>query len=414
MATIFWAWLRANFVSMVLAAILAITVWVIATLEENPPIEREFSDLIEIELVGLDPGLTIINDYTETATVRLAAPSNIWDTLTADDVTIMADLSELGPGAHQVTLAVAVNAEQILSIVPYPDHILVEIEQRIEREMAVSLNIAGQPSVSYQTGIPAMQPQAITISGPLPLVESVSEVRAAVSIEERREDFLEMVSLVAVDNEGQPIAGVNLIPNAVEVSIPIKQVAGFTTVNLIIRSIGQPADGYSAEIEMTPSQIVVQGAPNILEGLDIVAVYVDVTGLTEDKTVEVPVNLPEGVTLAEEITITATITVSPLTGNRTFIVPIEIVGLEEGLETELIQEEIAVTLSGLVLSLDELNVEEHLGVYIDLTGLPAGTYNLTPIVEVRLEGIMVETFVPNVITLSLTLALTPTAEPYYL
>src|SRR5688572_8725910 len=98
------SWFLSNWLSILLALLLALTVWIVASLEENPFEEAELPAPVGINVVGLEPGLIVTNDYPETTRVRVRTQQETWRSLSADDIEVIADLTGLGPGTHEVEL----------------------------------------------------------------------------------------------------------------------------------------------------------------------------------------------------------------------------------------------------------------------------------------------------------------------
>lgn len=405
----FLHWLRTNLGSVILALVLSVTVWVAATLEGNPFIEADYRSPIEIDLAGLDPDHIITNDYTRTTRVRLRAQEETWASISADDIVVTADLSGLEPGTHQVGLDVQVLVPQVRLISATPAQIRIDIEQRGERELPIRLDVDGQPSVGYSANEPELTPEVVTVRGPLSYVDLVAEVQANVSVEGKRDSFRGEVALLALDSEGNRVDDVTISPATVYVTVPISQVEGYKYVSIIPRTTGRPAAGYYvSNVAVTPSQIVLQGPPDVLNNMQpYIETNIDVTGLTDDVIVEVTLNLPPGVIPIDQEPIEALVSIAAQPGSRAVVARVRTIGLEEGLAVELAPEEIEVILSGPLPVLDALDVNRDITVTLDLTNLTIGTYQVEPKVEVRQGEIVIESFFPAVIEVSIIRA-TPT------
>ena len=69
----FGEWFKSNFVSLLIAVLLALLVWVVATQEVNPAEEFTFERPVPIQYIGMGEDLIITNDPAETVTVRVRA-----------------------------------------------------------------------------------------------------------------------------------------------------------------------------------------------------------------------------------------------------------------------------------------------------------------------------------------------------
>jgi hypothetical protein len=120
--------------------------------------------------------------------------------------------------------------------------------------------------------------------------------------------------------------------------------------------------------------------------------------------------LPEGVSVVGEQTVLVQAGVSPIEGSVTLANQvIEIVGLENDLTAVVSPISVDVILSGPLPLLDTLT-RQSIRATVDLTGLTAGTYQITPKVEILISNIVVESILPNAVEVVIT-PITPTPNP---
>ncbi len=98
-------------------------------------------------------------------------------------------------------------------------------------------------------------------------------------------------------------------------------------VPVLAEQVGEPAPGFRVEqITIDPSVVEVRGPRALLKGLDAVSITpLDVTGLAADAIVEVQVQPPRAVSLAEDVHARASVRVVPELEQRVFAsVPVEV------------------------------------------------------------------------------------------
>ena len=142
---------------------------------------------------------------------------------------------------------------------------------------------------------------------------------------------------------------------------------------------------------------LVNSLPGVLETQPL-----DLQNVQEDIATRVKLSLPPGVTVIGEQTVLVQAGVSPIESSVTISSErIEIVGLDSELNVQVSPTSVDIILSG-PLPLLETLTRQSIRVTVDLTGLSAGTYQLSPIVEVLVANVVVESILPNTIEVVLT------------
>lgn len=405
-------WFESNLISIALAALLALTVWIVATQEANPIEEVDYERPITIETVGLASGLTITNSESlPPARVRLRAARNTWRALAPEDVSVVADLTDLGPGVHDVPLRPSVNAQALLVEVR-PSRIQVEIEEVRQREMPVQIIMDGQVPAGYRAGTAALNPSSVVVSGPRSRVELVSEVRAEIALGGLRETFEELLPLVALDSNGLEVDKVSLTPTAAVLRIPIFQEADFREVAVRVNANIQPAPGYYvSRITADPPLVPVRGNPEALRLLNVIETQpINLQGLKEETTIVAQLQAPPGVTLDDVQSVEVLILIAAQPDFRVIEVPVRTVGLATGLSANVLPANAVVSLSGPQPVLEDLSNGDNVIVSVDLAGLRVGNHQVEPEVEIvssvipaeDLQRVIIESLLPTVIEVEIT------------
>ena len=95
--------------SLVLATILAVTVWVVATNAANPSRRAFYPDALPIEFTNGADNLVVYHQSEDSVRVELRAPQASWDQLRPGSFHVSADLRSLEPGVHTVNVDVRVD-----------------------------------------------------------------------------------------------------------------------------------------------------------------------------------------------------------------------------------------------------------------------------------------------------------------
>jgi YbbR domain-containing protein len=122
-------------------------------------------------------------------------------------------------------------------------------------------------------------------------------------------------------------------------------------------------------------------------------------------------NLPSGVLLIGDQTVSVQIEIVPIEDSRQVSFrQVEVVGLSRGLKVQLSPVTVDVILGGPLPVLNSLLPSDVI-VRIDLTGLAIGTYQLTPVVIVAGQGVVVQSILPGTVEVIITRDTGATATP---
>jgi YbbR domain-containing protein len=138
----------------------------------------------------------------------------------------------------------------------------------------------------------------------------------------------------------------------------------------------------------------------------------DLQDAEEDITARLSLNLPQNVTLVGAQTVQVTVVISPIQTSLTLLnQPIDVIGLSEGLSVQVLPQTVDVILSGPLPILDALTPQD-VKVRVDVTGLGLGTHQLTPVVDVLVDNVEVESILPGTIEVVISPPGTPTITPF--
>ncbi len=412
-------WLGKNFRTFILALVLAIGVWAAAVNAADPNQELTYPAPIPIEIVGQDTGLLITNSYSRQIELTLRAPRSIWAQLTnnQDSVHAILDLSGLEAGEYSLEPQIQVNIQPTRIISYSPSSVIIVLDELISRSFPIQLTLTGEPSIGYQAGAPRLAANEVIVSGPKSLVDRVSAVQTSFSLTEARENIDESLPLEVVDEFNQVVRGVNLSIEKIQLQIPVSQQGGYRDMAVKVVVTGQVANLYRlTNISVFPPVVTVYSPdsqlinelPGVLE-----TEALDINNISEDSSSRLKLILPEGVSIIGDQSVLAQISVEAILGSLTISdKPLEITNLDPALAAELSSLTVDVIVSGPLPILGTLSSKD-LRVLIDAEGLKVGSYQLSPIIEILLDNIKVETILPESIEIIIRNAplVTPTARP---
>lgn len=168
---------------------------------------------------------------------------------------------------------------------------------------------------------------------------------------------------------------------------------------------GQVSAGYRLEnISVFPPIITVFASnPELVRALPgvIETQPLNLQDAKEDISTRLALNLPPDITIVGSQTVEVKVDVSPIQTSITLSnQPVEVVGLPAGWNAVVAPQTVDVIVSGPLPLLDALTPQDVI-IKVDVSKLQAGTYQLTPLINVLIEKIVIESILPSAIEVTL-------------
>lgn len=410
--------LRRNAGALVLAFFIAITVWVVAINQDDPSVERSFSNPLPIEYAGLSEELIIVGDPPSEGIVTLRAPASMWEVLTEQDIRLTADLSTLQAGTYLVTLEANTDRSPIQIKSIEPQRVTVSVEPSATRNIAIQVSTLGAPAPAYQAGRAIVEPGEAIVVGPESAVMRVAELRAFVNLANMQESIDHSSVLQPIDVNGIEVEGIQIIPDKARVTVEIRLQSLYRVVSVIPAIEGrealEAAGQYRVtEISVTPSVVTVFSSDQ--QALDALPGYVETAPIsiidaTANVDRQMPLDLPEGFSIVGEQSVLVQVGIVPIEISTTITREIEVQGLGPDLYARLSPTSVSLLLTGPAAMLDNLELEDA-RVIVDLFDLTEGTYQLTPQVIALPADVQFDDPIPATIEVVITREPPPTVTP---
>ncbi|MBI5035415.1 MAG: hypothetical protein HZB51_33225 [Chloroflexi bacterium] len=402
--------LFSQFSTIVMALLFAMIVWGIATGEQNPIIDRYYTDPLPIEIVNRPEGTMVYKQTFQTVKVKLRAPQTSWDQLQPASFRAIADLNGLGSGMHQVNVQIQLTDPRVTVTSIDPPNVGVQLERVVSREFDLHPEVLDAPPIGYAIRTPVATQSKIKVSGPATQVDQVVEISADVYLRGAKSAVEREVTLQPRDAQNNVVQNVTLAPATVVITIPVEQRVGYKDVSIRAQLKGSVAAGYwISNILVAPSTVTIAGNPDALNKIPgfIETLPIDVTSATTEVTKRVTLNLPEGVTILSDSGVTVQVSVTPIMGGQTVRRSVTFQGLRRGMNVASSPDTVEVILSGPMPSLTSLG-RDDVQVVIDITGSAPGVYQLKPRVPVVPDGLKVQSIVPDTVQVTIIDTVTPT------
>ncbi len=373
---------------------LSIFVWVTATTQSDPIETWRMVERVPIRFTP-DSGLLITNqnELTTSAQVQLRSPRSVRQLMSGEDVQVWADLAGLGPGEYTIPLYARVAPERRATVINIsPSQVTVTLELEASQLKTLESQVTAEPAPIVRVDGIRLDTLQVLITGPASRVEQVVKAVVPLDLSNARSTFETDVRPIPVNLEGQTVTGVNLNPSVIRVTVEISARSDVRELRVLPDLIGQLPDGYvlSPNFDYEPTSIIVSGPSEVLAALPdtLLTTPIDLSGRRQDFVVEVTAQLPDprllilsGRTIRVSVGVTA-----PTTTRQYDRIPIEIIGLRDGLTVQLLPQEVTVLITGsqpLLASLTSSGIR----VVVDLGALTApGTYRVEPLASIDANG----------------------------
>ncbi len=385
------------------AAALAISVLAFVAVAETTQ-EAVVTFHVPVERPAEVPAGYVMRGTLGEVTVKLRGPQNLIAKLAQSDIHPVPDLAQADLGQNDIqNLAFRVPlADANIVVETDPPSVPVRIEKIVSRAVTVQVRFANEPPRGFQPGTPSVTSPDVTISGAQSLVAGVAAVFATLRFGDTPIDISASAAAVPVDAAGNLVAGVQVDPPSVQVSVPVLSTTSTRTVPVLWALRGSVASGYwISRVTTDPIQVQVQGTPESIAAVDrIETAAIDVSGLAGNRSFRVPLLLPAGVTLLQPTDATVGVTVVPLSGTRPFpLVAVQTTGVGAGLTAETEPGTVSVVVSGPAAALAALGPTDVTAT-VDATGKGPGSYQADVVLKLP-AGVTATSLQPIRVTLTI-------------
>lgn len=366
----------------ILALLISIFLWSYVMSEVNPEITREYRN-ISVNINNMSSlerrGLVIMEPSDPKINVRITGRKSEIDRFTASNIAAHVDLSGYDEGVSRIPVNISLvnNYSNVKITNIEPSEILFTIDKVITREMPIRLNTIGELGEDLAMGDTSLNPQTVLVTGPRSWVNEVSQAVANIDISDRVTNISGTVPIQLLDDSGNEVSGLDREPTIVNINIPIFR---RNTVPIELQTINQlPEDYIIREIRIEPGEVAIRGDNKVLGIEKIETKPIDINKLLEGDSMEVELELPEGIELLnEDEKVYIHYTIEKLE-EREFVFDtskIIIENLDEALEVENIQPfNILLVIKAFKEDIEEIGIED-ISLYLDLEGKEAGSHDL--------------------------------------
>lgn len=251
---------------------------------------------VPVQTVGLPSNLAVVGTRPEKVDITVSGSAKVINGLASTGVVASVNLAGAKPGTDAYYVQIGVPA-QVQPLEATPADVNVSVEPLLEREASLSLDVQGSAAPGFGVnGAATSSPNFVVLRGTALAVDQVSRVVATVDVTGAGQTIHAQVTPIAETAGGHVVAGVQVVPGSVTVTVPIGAATPSKSVQVAPDVSGQPAAGYRiVSIQAAPAAVQVLGPAAALSGVSQVTTQpVSVSGATATVQTSVLVVAPAG------------------------------------------------------------------------------------------------------------------------
>lgn len=293
---------------------------------------------------------------------------------------VVADLRNLSEGVSTVSLE-ARNFPSSLKTVVNPNAISVTINKRESLKFQVSAEFINMNNldVKYAVGDPIFDTNEVIVRASADTLNSISSVKALIDVSSKTEQFTQEAELVAYDQAGNKLSNVLIVPETVNVTVPI--ISTNKDVPVVVRVDGTIPNGKAIQtISLDSNMVRIYGSTTVLDGVVNVTKTISAEEITGNITNKIYLlDKPNGVRYMTPDKINVSITLGDEVSKQVDNAPIYTRNNTQGFKYTIKDEgdfETSVIVYGTSSNIEPINVDSFKGgtyqVYFDMSDLVVG------------------------------------------
>ena len=305
---------RRNLLKKLIALVVAFFMWVYVMADQDPAINDSY--VVPLTISNAPYEFIALCDV-KSVKLEARAPRSYFVKYDANAFRVFANLEGLGEGEHTITPQVIMpQGFEMLNLLPQT--VTVKLDPLIEQQMPIEITTSG--SLPQDSSIKEIQKSmdAVTIVGAKTFVEQVAKVIGNLNLSNNTSSFELQIPMRAVDDKGNALSQVRVVPSVVTVSVDIE--SGIKRKIVPVVPELTVADGWElTKIIVEPAQIEISGAESVLNSV-VTLKTTPVTVQTGQRVFKSNLKLvvPDGVNIKEDsVSVSAEVIRKPVMRDQT-------------------------------------------------------------------------------------------------
>ncbi|KAB2332166.1 YbbR-like domain-containing protein [Cytobacillus depressus] len=359
----------------------------------NVPSGADYEVLSDIPVKSYyDTDNLVVTGVPETVKVTLQGPRNLLQPAKAQrNFEVYVDLANAEIGTKNVPLQIR-NLSDKLKVTIEPAYATVNIQEKVTKEFKVNVEFdKNLIEAGFVSEPPEAEPKTIKITGAKDIIDKISYVKATVNMRGPIKETVRREAIVQVFDREMNKLDVQLEHDVVDVIIPVKSLSKTVPIKVIEKGT-PPQDVSINSVTLDIKEAKIFGAQDVLDRTDSVRVEVDVSQITGDTELTLPVIISDGINEVNPKVVKAMISTTihqsdgdiheEVDENKTFSnLPINLTGLANQYEASVQSPSGAsLTVTGNSNAIQQLKASDF-SVILDLSNLGVGDHDVKILVN---------------------------------
>ena len=278
--------------------------------------------------------------------------------------------------------------KKALSSVEYkldPSVATIVIYEKVSEEKEVNYEVINKDKIDSKLMVDdvTLSTERVYVKGNEATINKVASVKALIDLKnlvnpEVGEQELKDVKLVAYDSNGKTV-DVEIVPSKINATVSITSPQKEVPIKVIPKNYDKIVFGKAiSKITSDVTMVTIYGDNSKLDEISYIPVYVDVSGLNEDKDFSITIERPKGVRAISDTSVNVSVSIGDETTQEVENVYLEYENLGEGLSAQTVGENsnrVTISVKGVQSVLSNLD-PTTIKAYVDLKGLGVGEHEI--------------------------------------
>ncbi|GKU84626.1 YbbR-like domain-containing protein [Niallia sp. NCCP-28] len=245
--------------------------------------------------VYYDTKNVVVAGVPKTVDVTLKGPkSHVQVAKQSKDFEVYVNLANADIGEKKVKLQVKDLSDKLEAEVN-PSTVKVTVKEKVTKEFNVEAEFSNNSIASgYAAGSAELDSNTVKITGAKDEIDKIAYVKANVEIDGSTTETIEQEAEISVLDSSLNKLDVQVEPETVKVTIPVKRVSKKVPIN-IVKKGSLPKNVILESITLDKEEATITGSESVLKDVDSTRVEVELSKITKDQTLSLPVIISNGV-----------------------------------------------------------------------------------------------------------------------